>query len=1320
MTQPPFIRARFPATPGTPGWRGSLAGPGPGQRFSPWALTLAAGLLASLLLGFPAPQSPAQEPATPAVADGNSTQARRVARAVDVVQQWLPHQHLYVKGNLGLGDDRLSDLERWLDEHAAHWTVVLTESAQDERFTDATGESFAGMDAVEQALGKGLPNQTAFGQWTNPHTGERNGAFFVLFLQERQFSYYGSDAQDRRGLGEDHWAGQLDGSAIAAMRGGGRIVDAVKDTVTLIDHQLTDAIAREERQRQRRTADEEASREQARVQAASSRQAAAAAVALLSEEAAGLLLAQPQLMGDIPRPDTAALQADLAAAQSAFDTRDFAAAKTLAEGVRAKAQAGLRAVAGYPQDAGAIASLRMALDEAAPRPRPAAIGSAANTAGAALDAVRQAYDRGDSAYLERLASARQQVAAVTAQAQATVRAAERRRQLALAAAAAAGLGALAVGLFLNLRRRPSRREAWSLLDAWTRALDEKTDALFTLLDRAHTLVGSSGTDAGRRFTGRTLELSQQIIRDVDELIIMSACAQRLLQGARDLAMPTGAGGRCANLFSRRRYRAAVRRLHDEPIAFQPEEGLELVVRGRKSARDTLLGSLESYQPFALSFSQLMAAFQERAERSLANLERVEGCLSHVPGAVEAIHERLRLAQAAEAELPAAAAPEARFGLGPVFAELLPAAAADADEAARVAIRDPVGALEIPAATADQRTADALALVQLAQDYQGRVHPRLQEMAQQLGRVPLGTDWLAAAVGALSAQADALALQALRASAGQGIAALRADLEALVERAARVLALDQVRRETVLPAVTATDALVSTARDELAGPLGLKPEIILREPGQDPSECLVQAREQLAGVKAALERGDVAGAEAGLAAANQRVGEAGALVQATRQAFAAHTGTLTARRQETERLQQALPEHQRILVDIQAGYAPAVLLLGQGDPAHPNANGTVQDNLKEAHEATAAGRERTDQAEVAFRAGGLLLAASLLEQAAGCQAQADARLQEIAEKQRRLRDTEAANEALSAQLASQLQALAPSVQDARTRQVTLQAFDSARQRFAQAEAWRSAPPRDPFRVADELAAVAQSMAAAAEQVRCDWGLHAEAERSLQAATAQLEVARRLGQAAGADAVADSPAIRQAAGPELNACAAALDQAQRGMLAPHGDWLEVDAAADRAALEAGRVAAALRDELAAAQVALSALSLAAARVRAATGWGGGLGVSIGGSPGADLLDQARSALQGGDYRGATRCAESARRLADTAIAEAEVEAQRRRRAAEEQRARERREREAAEESRRRAASFPTFGGSGVGRSSFPSSSGVSRSSFGSSSGVRRSGW
>ncbi len=171
-----------------------------------------------------------------------SSGVTKIAAIEDVIRTWRPDRHLFVKGNLGIGSRQLDELENWLTKNGPHWTIVIMDEASDASFLANDGREYRGMDAIEYALGYGLSNRTDFGKLEHPKTMERDGAVFAMSLKERKFSYFGSDAQDRRGLGESNWVGQLDQPAFRAMRSGGRILDAVKDTVKSIDEQLTRVI----------------------------------------------------------------------------------------------------------------------------------------------------------------------------------------------------------------------------------------------------------------------------------------------------------------------------------------------------------------------------------------------------------------------------------------------------------------------------------------------------------------------------------------------------------------------------------------------------------------------------------------------------------------------------------------------------------------------------------------------------------------------------------------------------------------------------------------------------------------------------------------------------------------------------------------------------------------------------------------------------------------------------------------------------------------------------------------------------------------------
>jgi hypothetical protein len=64
-----------------------------------------------------------------------SDEAVRIKQGTDLPAVWKKDQHLYLKGTLGVSSSKLNALEKWLDQNAPNWTVVLMVNAQGERFT---------------------------------------------------------------------------------------------------------------------------------------------------------------------------------------------------------------------------------------------------------------------------------------------------------------------------------------------------------------------------------------------------------------------------------------------------------------------------------------------------------------------------------------------------------------------------------------------------------------------------------------------------------------------------------------------------------------------------------------------------------------------------------------------------------------------------------------------------------------------------------------------------------------------------------------------------------------------------------------------------------------------------------------------------------------------------------------------------------------------------------------------------------------------------------------------------------------------------------
>ena len=50
----------------------------------------------------------------------------------EVISNWSPNQHLYVKGDLGLSPTQLLELEGWLHKRG-HWTAILIQDSSSQR-----------------------------------------------------------------------------------------------------------------------------------------------------------------------------------------------------------------------------------------------------------------------------------------------------------------------------------------------------------------------------------------------------------------------------------------------------------------------------------------------------------------------------------------------------------------------------------------------------------------------------------------------------------------------------------------------------------------------------------------------------------------------------------------------------------------------------------------------------------------------------------------------------------------------------------------------------------------------------------------------------------------------------------------------------------------------------------------------------------------------------------------------------------------------------------------------------------------------------------
>jgi hypothetical protein len=1051
--------------------------------------------------------------------------------------------------------------------------------------------------------------------------------------------------------------------------------------------------------------------------------AAAAEVTAVERAAASFRDAHRGATGDLARPDVRGWRESLEAAtrQKASDPR---AAEAAASSVIAQARAVAEGIAQFEAGGRQLAAAQNLQSELTGREHAGAASERLTAAEQALRATQSALEDGSSAWKGHLAQA--QNAQSEAEQLINAAAASARNAAILFWSLMALLSLLTLGGALLLNRRAARagRKASEALAKWDKILETKLEAIYggskpgealnSLEAKIDTYVGPVSGPQARGWVGETEKLAAAIRKDSGYAKLLLAKARSVHDMATALTRPSAwtSLGWWRNQFWPSGYALAERLLSTEPVEFKPGDPL-IDASGKKSDwREDLYGEASSYEPFKLSFDEVMKRFNASAKAAVDAVTRLEHAVTQSGAVFDGVDASISKAAKTQASLAAA---DGLFSAAALYEKALPAASEQVKQARVTAQKDPIQGVEGGGAEAARIVRDAEALAAALKAARAGSLAAADAAAAVIAANEVDNVWIEQQKKELSNEADAIAKDAASKDVSARVAGLTAKLDDLKARAediaAGTKALGELRK-----AMNATEAAAAAARETIAAALSLDAADILVEKGSNPTEFIAKGRELAESTDQLLGQGKLAEAKKVFADAERNARAAAEVVAAGLKSLETHSQVEQARKAETERLESLVPQRQRVLASIEADFAASVLALSSGDASHPNSNGTVKDNVDEASAAIEAATAKREQSLRAFRDGKVILAADLLSQAAAHQAVAQHRLDEIAEKRARLDKAVAVNASQRAALETKAKEYVRTVAgDRRAMKPTLQAFKSAQQGLSQAAELVDQAKGDPFKAAAALA----SAAAALEQVwvsaRNDFDQHAELERSLQAAYRQLGAAGQLAQKAGNDGTADSPAIT-AAYRELGSLEQAYKAAIEVEKASHGDWRALDAEADRITNAASHVAATLNHELAAAASATQAVSSASAKVREASNWTGSHGVYIPGSPGSGSLESARAALSRGDYQGAVSHAESARRAAASAISQAEAQVaaaiaeERRRREAEE---RERRRRQQEEEDRRRRSSS-----SG---SSYGSSSGSGGSSWGgSSSGSGRSGW
>ena len=1255
------------------------------------------------------------------LAQAPAVTARAVTiRAIDdVITQWSADQHLYVRGNLGIGDEQLSRLETWLDENGPHWTVVLLQNAHNDLYVTPDRRTYRDLDAVEYALGHGLANRTGFGELEHPVTGETDGAVFVLFLEERKFSYYGSDAHDRRELGEAQWVGELDVPAIRAMRGGGRILDAVKDTVLTINRRLNERIADEQKEAARVQRERQRTMEELK----DDLQIAQAKLAQVVQEAAEFRGNYPQADGELAQPPLEPWQTRLAEiAQEANE-----------ENVRGKITQVSQLITGLDGLLNSYADQR-ALDDtvAALRQRIETLSDVTGVARPLIDEAnglieqalqkRQKGERGLAAVIDSVTAALDRADQAVQQEQARLRAEAVRHQVVqntlLAASGLAALVGLVVLCFLNRRRLPARKRALQALQGRETSVKAEMDRVLQLFSRGNEILGSKERIVERGYAGDTLAMSHRALENIDDLLIMSNEVERVMREARELIFPQSWWASVANLISGARYEQGIHRMTGEPLRFLRNQGLPAILAD-DAAR---AANGDPPEEITATFEKVIGAFHDRCQDTSALFDSIENSLVQVNDRLHELRQKVDEVTAVDRELNDLHAADGLMNVPNLFEKLLPAAHADYDRADEIAGSDPVRAMQHYLPNGFRKLEAALAVADALRRARRELFPRFDQHAPILRSLGYSTDWIATTIATLGAEANALFAAMSEGSVNDQVTRFDTSLTELATRVGRTAELAQQLHEVQEPLLRQVAEAVAQARHETAARLNIDAGAALREVDADPDVHLQAARQQFTSAQASLQQGTPDAAVQAIEALRHAAEQAQAIVTATLQGLGEFADQLRARQHQLQMLEQRLPERERALPAARQVYASSAMRLQAGDPAYPDPAATLESHLRNCHECVDQTRHELAEAERIYREGRVLQAVGTVQSRDRTLQQADKFLDEIDAHTSRLQSQTLANQALVQQLQDHARDLQSQVNDRRTMQATLTEHAQSLQAVEQADRQihQATAARDPFENAQLLGEVQGRLQRIEAAVAADRNAHVEASRAVAGAEGQVAIALRLVQQAGTDNIPDSAATT-ASIHEIRSLNASVQSLRRQLDVPHGDWKLVDEQATHLQAQLGVEAGRLRGELDTAQQSAAALEQASREVFRASGWTGAYGIRIGGTPGAAELERARRALQGGDYGMMIELARAAAMAAQYAVQQAEREVERHRR--EDQRRLE------AERRRQMQSIGGTTGGIGGGWSGGPSSSSAPSSSSSSSppppasasgSGFSRSGW
>ena len=963
---------------------------------------------------------------------------------------------------------------------------------------------------------------------------------------------------------------------------------------------------------------------------------------------------------------------------------------------------------------------------------------------ATLADARTAYEDADSKFQNHLNAATYALENATSKLQ-TLRTdlAQRQSRKSFIRRAIATIGsmftALFAGLFfwLNRKRAPAKNRAAEKLLEREKEVRQELDGMGDLLKRADIVIGDRDAIARKGYQGKTKELSDKALDDIDLILVMSSSVDKVIDEAKEKIEPTSPWSKITNWWSPENFNEGFELLENKPIEFGENEGIAQALK-HDAVDDLDTSDGDKPAKISLSFTELFKIFRERSISANETIGRVETGWTQIVSTNQDLQHAIDEASRHEQASREATENDGLLHVPQVFDELLHSAQEDQDEAERMGKHDPISAIEGPATTGLRKAANADELARQLLFVREGLVPSIRTNTQALDERGREIQWVDVALDDFTDRARHLATSALTKDVSPEIGEWRTSFEKFDAAIQDSLKLHDQSVNEILPAIEAEQTSVNEAKANIAKRLNLPLDQTLSELNSDALRCLQTAREHDAATLASLDRGDPVAAKLSTSEALHWIEKTTSIRTQSLKVLDALLPNVQSLETQIAAAQTRLINTENLLRELQDKFAESSLTIeganwgiDQGDTCELPDEAQVH-TISAADLFLLAKRQAEKSSDAATNAkqlyaeGRLLSADDSLEdgrhQVDCCEYNQQLLEERAVTLQQMVEDNVGKLELLQQRFANIEQQLSQHFVTTETHAMARkehQNFSDLKQAI-ESETIR----RDPFNEASAIEAVDDDLGKMVSHMQRDQDLYNEAGRSVDSLIRSIEQSNSAVLRSQRDRIPDSRDVKQSL-QSLEAAKSDAATLQSQLKKPHGNWQDIDQKADTLLTTVTRSLANLQSELDAAQAAANEIQRASSDYQQALQWSGGYGVRANPGTARRSLDQARSSLSRGEYQPATGYARQAKQYIMNAIATAETEVMRlqaaERRAAEQRRRAAQRRRMSTNRSILNSGSVFGGGGSSSSRRRSSSSSSTSRRSSSSGrGGFSRSGW